>query len=305
MKTRKLTLALASLVLVSAVAFTSCKKKTKSDEDNDTTAAQDNSLAETTSNDVLTMAGQASENQSVSSYKLNPHDDVTGLSCATFSMIAAQKFTVTFSGNVCLDGKARSGMLTFDFSGSTGGATAYRHPGFNCVITSTNYVVNSHTVTVNKTVTNTTPVGFNPITTNLTWKISSNITIVKPSGGGTVTWSCTNRTKTLLNTSDTVNVYHGTSTPISWGLARVGITGSANCTSSNGNSFSVNVTGQLVKDFTCSPDASHPGHHPFIQGTLDFTPSGKATRHVDYGGGTCDLNATVTINGTAHSITLP
>jgi hypothetical protein len=312
MKTRHFTIGLTALVLAGAVLLTSCRKKQKEDEDSDVTAANDNTLAESTSNDVLTMAGQASENGSFSSYRVGAGEDVTGLSCATISVTGAQQITATFSGGACLDGKTRSGSLTFDFSGSTNGATAYRHPGFKCVITSSNYVVNSHSVTVSKTITNTTPVVFNPQTTNLTWNISSSISIVKPNGGGTINWSCPGRTQTLLNTSDT-SVYHGASTPITWYKnnggtvigARVGITGSANCTSTNGSSFTVNITSQLVKDFTCSPDALHPGHHPFIQGTLDFTPGSKATRHVDYGNGSCDFNATVTINGHVYNITLP
>jgi hypothetical protein len=43
----------------------------------------------------------------------------------------------------------------------------------------------------------------------------------------------------------------------------------------------------------------------FTQGTLEHTPGGKATRYIDFGNGTCDDQATVTINGTTYTITLP
>jgi hypothetical protein len=108
------------------------------------------------------------------------------------------------------------------------------------------------------------------------------------------------RFKTLLNTSDP-NVYHGQSTPISWSLAKVGITGSASGTTANGRSFTCNITSQLVRDFGGCTIAKR---HPFIQGTLQFTPGEKATRTIDFGQGTCDLDATVTIKGKTYNITL-
>ncbi|MBC7865567.1 MAG: hypothetical protein IAF38_21515, partial [Bacteroidia bacterium] len=45
MNTKKITLGLASLLLVSATMFTSCKKE-KNEEDSDTASASDNSLAQ-------------------------------------------------------------------------------------------------------------------------------------------------------------------------------------------------------------------------------------------------------------------
>lgn len=186
----------------------------------------------------------------------------------------------------------------------TGGATHYRNPGYKCVVTSSGYIVDGNAITVNKTITNTTAPGFNPATTNLTWLISSSLTIVKANNGGTINWNCPARTKTLLNTSDTT-CYHGQATAISWGKAKIGITGNANCTSSTGLSFEVNITSQLVRDMTCSPDANHPGRHPFVQGSLNFTPNGKYTRYIDYGSGGCDLTYTVEINGNTYTLTMP
>jgi len=303
MKTGKLTLALAALMITSAAFISSCKKKTNETKDTDTSAASDNNLAETTSNDVVSMTGQASENGSLSTYKMGAGEDVTGLSCATVTL-TGQILTATFSGGVCLDGRTRSGILTFDYSASPAGAH-YRTPGFTCHVTSTNYVVDGNQVSVNKTIVNTTSATFNPATTNLTWSINGNVTIVRSAanGGGTITWNCT-RTKTLMNTIDTVNCYHGQSTPISWSQAKIGITGSANGTTAKGENFNASITSQLVRDMKCVPDANRPGRHPFIQGTLDFTPGSKATRHIDYGNGSCDFYYTVTINGITYNLTM-
>ena len=222
----------------------------------------------------------------------------------TYDTTVNRKIVATFDGSTtCLDGRIRGGSLTFDYNASPSGANHYRSPGFSCTVTSQNYVVDGNAVTVNKTIVNNTSPSFNSATTNMTWSITASLTIVKANNGGTVTWNC-NRTKTLLNTSD-ANVYHGQATHITWSLAKVGLTGNATGTTAAGNNFTANVTSQLVRDMTCAPDANRPGRHPFIQGDIDFTPGTKATRHIDYGNGSCDLNATLTINGVVYNITLP
>lgn len=305
MKTTKLTVALAGLMLASAAIVSSCKKKdtTTTTTDNDTSAAKDHTMAENTASDVDNMAAEASEQGSISSYRMGSgQESVSAISCATMTYDTVNKIiTATFSGSTCLDGRTRSGSLTFDYSASPAGATHYRNFGYSCVVTSQNYVVDGNAVTIHKTIlNNTNGTNFNPATTNMTWAITATVSIVKASNGGTVSWTC-NRTKTLLNTSDN-NVYHGQATHITWSQARVGLTGSANGTTASGNNFTANITSQLVRDFG---GCVISGRHPFIQGDIDFTPGTKATRHIDYGSGTCDLNATVTINGVSYPITLP
>lgn len=304
MKTNKLTLALAGLMIASAAIVSSCSKKdttTPTTKDSDASGASDNHLAEGTSNDIVSMGSQASDNTTanLSSYRLGGQTQILGLSCATVTRDTVLKvITVTFSGGQCLDGRTRSGTIVYTYSNSINGAKHYRDPGFELDVTSSNYVVDGNAVSIaNKTIKNTTPVGFNPATTNETWSISANITINKASGGS-VTWSC-NHTKTLLNT---ITAYTNASTPIDWPHAKIGITGNASGARSSGETFTSNITNQLVRDFGgCDIN----GRRPFIQGTFDYTPSGKATRTFDYGNGSCDLNATVTINGVSYPITLP
>jgi hypothetical protein len=305
MKTNKLTLALAGLMLASAAVVSSCKKKdAPATQDTDTSGASDNHLAENTSNDIVSMGAQASDNTTanLSTYRLGgSQNQILGLGCATVTRDTINKvITVTFnSGNSpCLDGRTRSGTIVYTYSNSINGAKYYRDPGFELDVTSSNYVVDGNAVTIgNKTIKNITSVGFNPTNTDETWSISATITINK-AAGGSVTWSC-NHIKTLLNTS---TVYTNASTPINWSMARIGITGSESGSRSTGETFTVNITNQLIRDFGgCDIN----GRRPFIQGTFDYSPSGKATRTFDYGNGSCDLNATVTINGVSHPITLP
>ncbi len=314
MKTNKISVILTAMVLALSVGLTtSCRKDKKTEEevDRDTSEAEDNGSSETITNDISNIGSQACEstNGQLNTYKMNGTESVYAplLACATVSAdLAAKIVTVTFNGSQCLDGRTRSGSLIYDYSQSiTSGTftpTRYRHPGFKCVITSQNYVVDSYTVIINnKTVTNTTPVGFNPSATNLSWNVTSNLSIIKPSNGGTIT-SSINRTKTLLNTNDNT-VYVNESTPIAWSKARIGITGSASGTTANGLNYSANIVSQLVKDFgTCTTSNNRRAH--FIQGVLNFTPGNKPTRTIDYGNGACDNAATVTINGNFYNITL-
>jgi hypothetical protein len=307
MKKIKLNLAVLAIVIVGATAIVSCKKKdttstpaTSTTVDSDQSGAAANNTAESISSDIVSMGSEAcdmSSNGSLSTYRV---ENQSSLACAAVTRDTINKIiTVTFNGGTCLDGKTRSGSLIYNYSASTNGATHYRHPGFNLSVTSNNYVVNGNTVTINsKTITNITPAGFNHLTTNETWSITANISI-NLGTEGTVSWAC-NRVKTLLNTA---SAYTNSTTPISWSTARVGITGSASGSrSSNNETFTVNITNQLIRDFgTCSIN----GRHPFIQGTFVYSPSGKAARTFDYGNGSCDLNATITINNISYPFTLP
>ena len=297
-KMKNLTTLICCLLVIGLMTTTSCKKKDVTAADSDTSSASDNTLAENSSNDVLNIGAQASENATLSSYREASDENLLS-TCATITRdTVAKTVTVTFSGATCLDGRTRNGSLTFDYHLSPAGATHYRDPGFTFTVTSNNYVVDGNQITiVNKTVTNTTAPGFNPATTNLTWAIAATINIVR--ANGTIINFTSTRTKKLLNTSDTL-VYRGSSLPIVWSHARIQIDGSGSGTR-NGENFSSTATA-MVRDFNCSVG----NRHPWISGTLDYQPpSPKFLRHIDFGNGGCDLDATVTINGNTYNITLP
>jgi hypothetical protein len=103
--------------------------------------------------------------------------------------------------------------------------------------------------------------------------------------GGTITWNST-RVRTWIA---------GESTTLNWMDDEYHITGSGNGTSANGTQFNVVITQALHVKLNCPR---------IVSGTVDITPSGKPTRTLDYGPGTCDYNATVTINGNVYNITL-
>lgn len=300
MKTNRFLNATFGIAVISALMFASCKKDDTNTEE--TTSSQDNAMVESVYNEINAMAGQASDISSGSLANFRGSEDqlILSLSCASITHDSINQIvTITFNGQTCIDGRVRSGSLIVNYSASTNGATHFRDPGFSCTVASNNYVVDGNAVNIiNKTVTNTTPVGFNPASTNLTWHVDAHVAITK-STGGTIDWNCS-RDFALLNTSDS-NVYHGASTPITWSLARVGHTGAAHGTCSDGDSFTVNVTSMLIVDFGgCIVN----GKHPVIQGTLEMTKGSRPTRYVDFGNGSCDNMATVTVNNHVYTFQL-
>jgi hypothetical protein len=301
MKMKRTILAGVTAIVVMSLSVTSCKKKDTSTNE-ETQTAIDNANAEHTVNDVTAMSAQASDgSSSMTTFRTTPgYDQILSGSCASYTVdTILHTIVITFNGSLCLDGRTRSGSLTLNYSGSTNGARHYRDPGFSCTVTSNNYVVDGNQMNIiNKTITNTTAVGVNPASTNLSWNVNAHVQIIKAGNGGTIDWN-SSRTKYLINTSDT-SVYHGASRAISWGRARVGIVGSANGTAANGETFTATVLSELIRDFTCRIG----GKSPIIQGVLQFNIGTHPTRTIDFGNGTCDLTATVTVNNVTHTITL-
>ncbi|MCD6066378.1 MAG: hypothetical protein K0S33_1204 [Bacteroidetes bacterium] len=302
MKASKLIVLISSILVVSSITV-SCKKDKKEDvTDSDTSAAADHSYVENLSNDMDNIgdqAGNSASGSSLSTYKIiNPGNSLLS-TCAVVSVFHADStnsdtLLVDFGATNCVgnDGRVRNGQIRYVYSGGK----HYRDSGIVITVTPINYSVEGNQVSGTKTITNKGRISNG----NFVWEISSNLSIVKANNGGTLTWSCS-RTKTLLNTA---SVYSGPAVPINWPQAKIAITGNATGTSAAGNSYTASITNALIRDFTCSPSPGNPHRHPFIQGTFDFTPSGKATRTVDFGAGTCDMAATVTINGNTYNIML-
>lgn len=318
MKTPNLSMCVALLTIAGSLTFSSCRKREKEvieEPDTEQGTANDNNLAESIVNDIELMGSQVSENSSLTTFKGQGDIYRTGSElqlsspCASVSGIGTKTVIVNFGtvGCVGLDGRIRTGQLTYNFSASNPTtAVFYRNPGFSMNVTSQNYVVDGNQVNVlNKTVTNTTPLnipgGANP-GVNLTWSVSANVSITK-ANNNTITWTC-NRTKELLNTSNT-SCYNGQATPINWQLAEIQLNGSSSGVNANNENFTATAT-NLIKHFTCAPDPNRPHRHPFISGTISYTPGNRPTRLVNFGNvNSCDLNATLTVNNQTFTITLP
>ncbi len=271
------------LVAIIGVTVTSCRKN-KDDElkDIDTSVGSDNALAEVIYNDAHNMADQAATSDVIAylSVDANNSDQRSLLSsCATVTrdtISVPHKITIDFTTTNCLcqDGRYRRGQVIVTYTGK------YRDSASVHTISFNNYFVNDNKVLGTKTVTNN---GHNSAG-HLSFSIAVNGQIIKASGGGTITWT-SNRTSEWIV---------GETTP-AWSDDVYLITGSATGTTASGNPFTANITTALRKEIGCKH---------IVSGSIAITPSGKATRLVDYGNGACDTEATVTINGHVYTITL-
>lgn len=283
MKTKNAVLAIAIVAFAGSSLFTSCKKKTKEEKDSDTSDAYDNSLASSTVNDMTNISDEAGRTYNVSSFKTEESAGLLSSSCATLTfdtLASAKTITVNFGATNCLgnDGRNRRGSLVINFTGK------YRDSATVITITPQNYFVNDNQVTGTKTITNN---GHNAAH-HLVYKVNANITITKASNAGTITWNSIRQREWMQGESTAT-----------WSDDIYSITGNASGSRSNGTTFTSTITTPLIRNmsFGC--------RRHFTSGVLEHSPSGKATRIIDFGNGTCDDQATVTINGNTYNITLP
>jgi len=275
------------LILNGIILFYACKKeKTAEPTEFDTNTSTDNALAEGTFNDVNNICFQAIANGSISTYRLGAPENTLLSHCATVTVVpdtagTGGTITVDFGSQNCQchDGRYRRGVINIIYTGH------YRDSGTVISTTFNNYYVGKDAghmfkVTGSKSVTNNG--------TNSSGNI--NFTIA-------VNGHLTNANNVSMNWASTRNRewISGENTPLIWTDDEYLISGSASGTNFEQNTFTVNITNPLKIALNCWWIKS---------GTFDLTPAGKPTRTLDYGNGTCDANATVTVNGSTIPITL-
>jgi len=270
-----------------SLAIVSCKKTTttpSTEIDTDTSVAADNSLAEGIYNDVQNISDQAS-NGDLKFYSPLYNGDLQDvqtfekISCATIthdSLSTPRTLVIDFGSINCLcqDGNNRRGKINISYIGK------YRESGSVHTISFTDYFVNDNQVIGSKSVTNN---GLNA-NGHTTFTIAVDGQIIKANSAGTLTWK-SNRTREWLVGEDTKT----------WVDDVYSITGSTSGSNSNGNSFTSLITTPLHRALNC---------HWFDAGVVDVNQTGKVLKTINYGSGSCDANATVTILGKTYPITL-
>lgn len=269
--------------LLCLFALVSCRKDKDEVMDNDTTSAVEYAMADNAFTDVSSIAEEAYDG-SLESYRSASQNRVL-TTCATisFDTISSPKtLTIDFGTSNCLcgDGNFRRGKIIVTWSG------AYRDSGSVHSITFNNYFVNDNQILGTKTVTNTgTATGGNPV-----YSVSVNGSIVWDpqyfGGGGTSTYTSARIREWIA----------GFNTP-AWSDDVYLISGTASGTTRAGSSYTMATSEPLKKEI---------GFRHFTDGVLNFTPSGKFTRVIDYGyvNGGRDNLARVTINGVSFNIQL-
>ena len=284
---KKIILYISLLLVGGTMILSGCKKDKKTEtNDGETQTAQDNSLAEGIFNDVNNIANQALQNDSLTNYRdSSVPDNVLSSPCAAVARHdTAGHGTVEISFGTyacfCRDNRYRKGNILFHYSG------AYRDSGTVINISFDNYYVgrdsaNMYKVTGTKTVEN---LGLNA---SGHIRFAVHVTgYLQNSSGQTMTW-ISSREREWIAGESTVGI---------WWDDQYMISGSASGTSFNGTSFTLLITVPLHVDLSC---------RWIKDGKFDFTPGTSATRRVNYGAGSCDAIATVTINGITYTIALP
>lgn len=269
---------LSLAALISAAAFfNACKKKTV---DNETQSVVDNAICE-----QQFMAIQPTVNtkgiQEKGIKKIN--------SCEIWNILGAVSGTNT--PNPTLDtivnssGNYQNGPVTFQIDYGTVGCididgrirtgkinitTAKRWSSLNTQVTVNflNYQVNGITYSGQVVITKIDSVTINTQVTN------GHCT----NGAWNIDWACN---KTLKQTA-------GYATKTDPSDDEYQITGTSNGKSREGRTFTSQIVSPLVKKNSCQYITS---------GTLNLTPDGFKTRSVDFGNGTCDDDATFTVDG--------
>jgi len=281
------------------MAITACNKKSPEppDPDTDVTTAKDAVKSYEVMNDVFLMAALTRD-----TYTATPFFGNTGISIKKDTVAKIDTLVLTSAKGT--DQSVRNGTIIINYNPSTLNAKYVRQPGFQCTVQIINYSINTTTISANSIViSNTTPNGFNPNTTNLSWS-ATYTNFAMNDGTRTVVMTATHKI-TLNNTKDP-NVYNATGNlPIQWQNANINLIGDGTG-SNNIGSFEVKFN-QPDKDFlyrdfkNCAPERLlKPGKHPFIKGLLYIKPNGKNTQIVNLGEGTCDYNVKITIDGITY-----
>ena len=269
-----LKLGLLASALTASLFFSSCRRDSNG-KDSDTTIAADNALSEFIYEDADHIADDASGKQTgenLGNYK-------TASNCATVThdtLSNPKTITVDFGPTNCLcnDGRYRRGKVLVTYTGKYRDSGTVRTLGFD------NYYVNNNQVLGSRTVTN---MGHNA--QNQTYfNINVNGLIIKANTQDSVIWNSSRvRTWTMGEATST------------WADDVYEVTGNASGQKANGQTWTMSITSPLKRDLSCNWISA---------GTIELQPTGKPLRTIDFGNGTCDNQATVTINGTAYNITL-
>jgi len=269
---------LLTMAVASMSVLQSCRRDRWTDDDSQ--VAADNSLASATSDDIFKMADDAATTGSVS--LKNGDAESLGGPCATITrdtISSPKKVTIDFGTTNCTgnDGKARRGKIIITFTGK------YRDPGTIITVTTDNYFVNDNQVILTKTITNK---GRNAAG-QLEWNIVvNNAQLLLANNGGTITWS-KDETRTWIAGENTLMLRDN----------KYEITGSGSGVNKAGTAYTIHITSPILVDFSCAASR-------LVKGTIEFTPSGKTARVVDFGTGTCDDDATITVGKTTKSFKL-
>ena len=273
---KKVNLIFTVFTLISfTLMMSSCQKEDTNPQTADTKAAEDNSLAEGIFDNVSVMADEAYNLKTGGSRD----DGIVFGGCVTVTLdttVMPRELVIDFGEEncLCLDGKYRRGRIIVTFNGR------YKHPGTVITHGFEDYYVNDNKVDGTKVVTNMGP--------NDEGHVYFTIEVVGvihlANNAGTISWN-SSRQREWVQGYETPNrwddIYH--------------LTGTADGIRSNGMTWEAEIFEPLRNELAC---------RFIVSGTVEIRPENRPVLLLDYGDGSCDNIATVTINGEVYTIYL-
>ncbi|MND90480.1 hypothetical protein D3C87_13230 [compost metagenome] len=272
-----------SLAIATIAQVSSCKKW-KYDE---SSAPKTNAIVESTFAEMANMSDQAYKGgtfvygigQPIIKYgKYESNNAYEKADCnviITLDTVGSQDtLTIDWGNNNCTcdDGKQRRGKLIVSYNGS------YYAQGTIIKYTPVNYYVNDNKVegfmTVENMGSNSSGQPYYDVNVNGVVTLSS----------GEIATYVSHQVRTFTN---------GYTTQLWIWDDEYDITGTATAQVVNGDGYDANITNALHVKVGCAY---------ITKGTLEITPTGKSTRKIDYGQGTCDGTFTIEINGHTYTI---
>jgi hypothetical protein len=262
-----------SLLFIGIVVLSACKKDNK--EELDIYPARDMATINSAFEDAFSMVDRVGKSEPGlrNNYGLPE--------CATVSVdTLALPFTITidFGEENCTgnNGINRRGKIHVTVTGP------YQDEGTTITTTLEDYFVMDHLLTGARVVSN---LGENA-QGNLHYSVvESDVTLTEPGGEWTATWQSNRMREWIAGHNTLWNPFDD----------EYAITGTGSGVSRIGTPYTVTITQPLIAKIIC----------PWVvQGTIDLHPEGGLVLKLDYGAGTCDQQATVTVNDNTYNILL-
>lgn len=184
-------------------------------------------------------------------------------------------------GCISPDGRVRTGKIITTLS------DRWRNPNATMVVRLQNYTVNGMAVEGKKTILNN---GRNAAG-NLSYTTTVDSASITDTNGKKATWQAVRTMEWILGESTTwhTNGVNGILDDVYL------ITGSASGVNRNNVAYTATIVDALRKELSCKW---------LVSGKIELTPANMRKRAIDYGTGTCDNTATVTVGTQTHTITL-
>lgn len=263
---QKKTLFILTLIAVFAVG---CRKK---DKDLSLFSARDSAFAELIFADVQKVVEDVAKDTDGIRERILCIDEIVIDTLST-----PRSILIDFGTDVCEDGNGvvRQGKIFTTFTGRL------RETGTIITTTFIDYSIDGYDVSGTHTVSN---LGLNSNDNPYFLVNVDNASIVAPDNSFTVSWESTRQREWIAGSESLWLVDD-----------EYLITGQASGVNRFGDPFNMTITQPLKITFVC----------PWIvSGTIEATPDDGIVRVLNYGGGSCDNNATITVDGDVYNINL-